>query len=332
MSKGKRAKFPDGEQQVFLKESKKNLSFNSWKEFAEEVEVHRRTLVDWKKGEYTMSLKVLKKVCDMLGTEIPSEIEQKERYWYTSKGDSSKGGRAVYEKYGQVGGDPEYRKKKWREWWEREGKFKFPGRFDRKEIKKPSETAELAEFIGIILGDGGITTDQVSVSLNSKADKEYIKVVHHMFEKLFGLDPNIIPREGISCSRVLASSRNLVDFLLKKGLKKGNKVKQQVDIPEWIKRNKQLGIACVRGLVDTDGCVFTHEYQVNGKQYSYKKLTFRNYSRPLINSVQNIFKEVGLNPRMATKDDLRLDSKEDMEKYFKGIGSHNPKHLKRYEK
>ncbi len=44
----------------------------------------------------------------------------------------------------------------------------------RKEIKYPAKCVELAELIGVILGDGGLSGNyQLTVSLNSKTDKEY---------------------------------------------------------------------------------------------------------------------------------------------------------------
>ena len=117
------------------------------------------------------------------------------------------------------------------------------------------------------------------------------------------------------------------------GLKIGNKVKQQVDVVDWIKQNKKFMIACVRGLIDTDGSVFDHKYRVNGKSYSYKKMDFSSSSRPLLSSVYAFLKNLGLKPRI-TKDGkkIRLESVEDVKKYFRLIGSHNPKHLNRYFK
>jgi hypothetical protein len=105
-----------------------------------------------------------------------------------------------------------------------------------------------------------------------------------------------------------------------------------MDIPDWIKNNEQYSIACVRGLVDTDGCVFIHRYKVNGKIYVYKKLAFTSYSDPLLCSVFAILKKNGLNPRLAQRRDVRLDSVNDMKKYFKIFSSHNLKILKQYKK
>jgi len=88
----------------------------------------------------------------------------------------------------------------------------------------------------------------------------------------------------------------------------------------------------MRGLTDTDGCIFTHRYKVNGKFYTYKKLVFTSYSKPLRQSVFNILRGVSLNPRLAQDRDVRLDSIKDMQRYFQLISSHNPKHLNKYFK
>lgn len=323
-----RVSFPAGEQREFMGRAISKLSVS---EIAEVCGLSKRTIRDWCREKFTMDLKAANKIAEKSEISLPRDMRIKDDYWYASKGDPSVGGKAVYEKYGRIGGDPEYRKKKWREWWEKEGKFKkHKHLFVRKSIKRPEKSPKLAEFVGIILGDGSINSKQVSVSLNNEKDKEYIKIVRQMFKNLFGLKPSVIPQKEVACSRILASSMNLVDFLVKLGLIKGDKIKHQVDIPNWIKTERRFKIACTRGLIDTDGCIFTHKYQVNGKQYSYKKISFRSYSKPLIGSVQEVLKELDLNPRMATVNDLRLENENDTRKYFKIVGSHNPKHLKRY--
>ena len=98
----------------------------------------------------------------------------------------------------------------------------------------------------------------------------------------------------------------------------------------WIKRNKKFQIACVRGLIDTDGSVIIHKYGVNGKLYNYKKLQFTSLSRPLLLSVYKILKDLEVNPRLARQKEVWIDSKMSVKKYFDIVGSHNLKHLNRY--
>ncbi|MBU3964463.1 hypothetical protein KJ562_01960 [Patescibacteria group bacterium] len=309
------------------------LSRISVKDVAKACSLSERTIRDWRRAKFSIDLKALRKLCSKTNIPFPSNAELKDDYWYTDDG-SSAGGLAVYKKYGRVGGDPEYRKKKWYEWWEREGQYRnnliagHPLPF-----KKPKLSQSLAEFVGIILGDGSVAERQIVITLHSKDDREYGRFIVSLIKKLFNVPVGTYLRKDQATINFIISRTKLVNFMVGKlGLVRGDKVKQQVDVPKWIKENKRYVIACIRGLIDTDGCVFDHRYKVNGKAYSYKKLSFTNHSKPLLEFVFNNLKRNKLNPRLARDTDVFLDSKEDMKRYFRIINSHNPKHLKRYSK
>lgn len=322
--------FFKGKQRKFIN---KIVSHFSIKEIAKLCNLSERTIRDWRREKFLMDFKSLKILCKKTGLKIPSNIQLRNRYWYVIKG-ASKGGLAVFEKYRIIGGDSEYRKKKWYEWWEREGKYRqHPIINVSIPIKKPRKSRDLAEFVGIILGDGGIAQYQITITFHSEEEKEYSKFVTNLIKRLFDVPIGVYyDKDSLSFDLVISRSE-LVSFCVKKlGLKQGNKIKEQVDIPDWIKNNKLYSIACLRGLVDTDGCVFTHHYKVNGNPYSYKKLSFTSNSKPLRQSVFNILKDNGLNPRFVQRKDVRLDSVKDIQRYFQLIGSHNPKHLKKYLK
>jgi len=321
-----RVSFTKGKQKVFIN---KIISKISVKEAAKLCCLSERTIRDWRREKFLMSFEPLKILCKKANFKTPKNIKLKDDYWYVANG-SSAGGIAVLKKYGRIGGDPEYRKKKWYEWWEREGKYKTNLITHCKPIQKPKFSESLAEFVGIMLGDGGITKSQVTITLHSEDDKEYSDFVVSLIKKLFNVYIGVCHRKNCKAISYNVSRTELIRFCTEKlGLKRGNKIKQQADIPDWIKQNKLYSIACLRGLVDTDGCIFTHRYKVNNKLYSYKKLSFTSYSPPLRQSVFNIQKENGLNPRFSQNRDVRLDSIADMRKYFQIVGSHNPKHLKR---
>jgi len=321
-----RTSFPRGEQKKFVN---KILSKISIKKAAKLCNLSERTIRDWRREKFSMDFKALKILCKKTDLKIPSDIKLRDHYWYVVKGFSA-GGRAVFKKYGGIGGDSEYRKKKWYEWWEREGKYKSNIISAVKPIKKPDFSEELAEFVGIMLGDGGISRSQVTITFHSEDDKEYSKFVVNLIKKLFNVYVGTCYRKDSKAISYNVSRTKLIRFCTEKlGLKQGNKIKQQVDIPDWIRQNKLYSIACARGLIDTDGYVFTHRYKVNGKFYSYKKLTFTSYSTSLRQSVFGILRNNGLHPRFSQGRDVRLDSIGDMRKYFEIFNSHNPKHLKR---
>lgn len=169
------------------------------------------------------------------------------------------------------------------------------------------------------------------VSLYHIDDKEYSMFVVALGQRLFGVKPSVYHNDKDSVNDIVISRTELVKFLTEKvGLKLGNKVKQKIDIPDWIKMNKKFLSACIRGLVDTDGSVFTHRYKVKGKMYQYKKLCFTSLSKPLASSVHKSLNDFGIKARFAAGKEVRIDSSSDMEKYFRLIGSHNAKHLRRY--
>lgn len=196
----------------------------------------------------------------------------------------------------------------------------------RKKIKYPTRCVELAELIGAILGDGGLPGNyQLIISFNIKTDKEYSIFLGKILRKLFLVDHFIHPRKNCNGADIIVSSSNLIDFLLRQGLVIGNKVKNQVDIPDWIYERPEYKKACLRGLIDTDGSFYCHSYNSSGKNYKYLKLCFANRSRPLLNSVLRILKELDFEAYLHG-DQVFVYSIAGIKKYFDEIGSHNPKH------
>lgn len=117
--------------------------------------------------------------------------------------------------------------------------------------------------MGIVFGDGGINNDwQLVITLNSKADREYSIYVIKLAKKLFNIDAAPQKRPGQKTLALRFSSMNLLDFLVKMGAVRGNKIKQNFDIPQWIYEKKIFTRAFIRGLVDTDGCLYTHNHKV----------------------------------------------------------------------
>lgn len=330
--KSKRIKFKkSGNQRKFILGAKNKLGLN-YEQFSQKLGICARTLKDWEKEKFSMTFGAVNFICKRLNTKFPKDTEIMDKYWYAIKG-AKKGGNATFRKYGIIGGNQEIRKEKWREWWDKEGKFKeniVIGK--RKTIKKPIKSTELAEFVGIVLGDGGISKMQVAITLHRITDKEYSFFVRRLIKKLFNVSPGKYCHLNGLADSIVVSRRELVEFCVKKlGLKVGNKIKNQVDIPDWIKNNKKYRIACIRGLVDTDGSVYNHKYISGGKQYCYKKISFTSLSKPLAQSVYKFIKENDMNPSLYREKDVKLESRNDVSKYFSIFNSHNSKHLKRYK-
>lgn len=326
---GKRVIFPPRRQKRFLAKAKNKLNL-SWPLFATRLRVHPRTLNDWKREQYSLPFHILEKICKIAHLEQPRDIKIQKPFWWTQIGGQI-AGKLVYQKYGTVGGDPEYRKKKWREWWEKKGKYKSRLISTPKSIREPNFSEDLAEFTGIVMGDGGITNSQVTITLNSKTDKLYGDFIKNLLKKLFKVKPSVYVHEEDSTISIVISRVRLVKFCKSIGLKIGNKLKQNLDIPDWIQRRRIFKISCLRGLIDTDGCLFNECHRINKKKYCYPRLAFTSASKQLRFSVFKVLKGFGFMPKMRHNKDVQLENREEIIKYFKLIGTNSSNHLKRFK-
>lgn len=210
--------------------------------------------------------------------------------------------------------------------------LKFPKKSHRKQIAFPLENPDLAELMGIVFGDGGINNNwQLVITLNSEADLEYSLYVKRLLEQLFGIEVAIRKRPGQNAIVLVCSSSNLVDFVVTKGAVRGNKIKQEIDIPEWINRSTDLKKMFLRGLVDTDGCLYIHDHVVSGKRYKNLGFCLTSYSRPLLASAAKILVECGIVPYASRGTKIYLYSASQVERYLSIFGTSNPRILNKYK-
>lgn len=206
------------------------------------------------------------------------------------------------------------------------------GFINLKPIKMPPQSAELANFIGIMLGDGGIRSKyQLSITYNSKTDKEFAVYIGKLVKRLFGIEHSVLRREHHLGADVIVSSAKVVSFLLKQGLVLGDKIEQQVDIPKWVRRNKDFQKACVRGLFDTDGSLYCHRYRVSHKWYEYLKLDFTSCSNPLLQSVYKILSDLKIKSSLKGVR-IVISAQSDVNRYLAIIGSSNQKFVDRWKR
>lgn len=315
--------FKKGEQSQFIFDCKNRMNI-TWTKLSKILGVNCRTLRDWSKEKKKMSYVSANLISERSGVLMPDNTSIMK--WSDHlKNISQKGGRAKFEKYGMIS-DESLRKVAWEKWWNEKGKSKKSGIFKRRDIRIPPKDILLSELVGIVIGDGSITDYTLKITLDSLVDKEYIVYVTLLLKKLFNIDPAIFKHKKTRATDVIIYSTNVVDFLKTIGLSIGNKIKHNIDIPEWIKNDKDFSIACIRGLFDTDGCFFKHKYKVNGKEYNYIKIVFTNKCKLVLNSVNDILINIGICARI-TKDgnDLRIESRYDVSKYIDIVGTNNQK-------
>lgn len=203
--------------------------------------------------------------------------------------------------------------------------LRYPKKSHRKKVTLPKYSKNLAEFFGIMMGDGGINNEwQANVTVNSIVDLDYSKYISVLSKKLFDIDPVIRKRKNKKALVISLTSIAVVDFLVLNGLPRGNKLKNGLSIPEWILSKPLYRKMCVRGLVDTDGCVFIHTHKIHGKIYKNIGLTFTSYSSELIFQVAEIFQEFGIMPHVSKRGrDIYIYQAGLVLRYLKIFGTSN---------
>ena len=102
-------------------------------------------------------------------------------------------------------------------------------------------------------------------------------------------------------------------------------------MPNWITDNDEYCKKFIRGLFDTDGSVYVDKHLIKGKIYQNQGWAFTSYSVKLRNDILNLLRSFGYSPTLReSQRSVYMRRREDIEKYFKEIGSSNPKHLERY--
>lgn len=202
----------------------------------------------------------------------------------------------------------------------RSKKFRFNNKRTDLQIPKVF-SMELAEFIGIMLGDGHLTPTQITITLGNK-EFHYVQYVAKLINKLFMLKSKIIKRKG-GYYIVYFGSTEAVRWLVAMGLK-FNKVKNQVDAPKWIFEHDEYIKSFLRGFFDTDGSIYKLKFGV--------QLSFTNRSLPLLESIRKGLSLLDFSPSNISYFRIFLTKRWDIFEFFDTINPANVKHQERYLK
>lgn len=192
----------------------------------------------------------------------------------------------------------------------------------RNDVRIPSKYSEnLAEFFGIMLGDGHISHFQIVVSLGNKEEK-YAKHVNLLIKRIFKINAKISLR-STGYRDVYLGSVDITSWLLKQGLV-FNKVKSQVDVPSWVLSKDNFIRGFLRGFFGTDGSVYKLKYGI--------QISFCNRSLSILKSLQLMLKKLRYNPSKISSYNIYLTKREDIKRFFEEIRPSNSKHIDRYLK
>ena len=195
-----------------------------------------------------------------------------------------------------------------------------------KPIKIPELNEKLAEFIGAYLGDGTLTPYFVRITGDSRYDMSYHVYLAKLVFELFGLKSSIKKEKDSNTLNFRVYSGKLCSLLNKKyKLSYGDKIRNQTKIPSEIMQDRNLSIACLRGLMDTDGSISRRGR--NGDQFC---LQFTNHNKTLLDQVIFLGDKLEVFTFFA-KDGVGTNSWDKVLRYFTIVGSSNLKHVIRFD-
>ncbi len=164
-------------------------------------------------------------------------------------------------------------------------------RIDYPPFKK---SGDLAELIGVILGDGHVEkfprTESLTIACNSN-NQGFINRYSKLVSKLFDKEPYVakVSKEK-GCTRIRIYQKDISKRLK---IPTGNRGKIVVKTPRWILDSKGFLKRYLRGLYEAEGSFCVHK-----PTYTYKFL-FSNRNQSLLNNVYRGLKTLGFHPHVS---------------------------------
>lgn len=191
----------------------------------------------------------------------------------------------------------------------------------RTDVHIPEHSPDLAEFIGIMLGDGCLTHYQTMVTLGTK-EFAYVKYVQSLMQKLFLVPATIMTSKHSGYHVVYIGSTKITSWLQDMGLV-FNKVAAQVDVPTWITTNDEYMTRFIRGFFDTDGSIYKLRFGV--------QISLTNHSLPLLHASQTMLKSLGYKPSAVSASRVYVTRRNEVQRFFREVAPKNLKHQVRFE-
>ena len=151
----------------------------------------------------------------------------------------------------------------------------------------------LAYMVGIALGDGNLSLmNGRSVRLRVSCDLKYPFLITEILGAIYYILPesriNIVKAAG-QCVNIISHS-NYWESILGWKANGGSKFLQNAKVPDWIWCKDEYIKACLKGLIESDGCVYNDR--------GYPMVAFTNTVRDLAVNVWYMIKWLGFAPRI----------------------------------
>ena len=188
----------------------------------------------------------------------------------------------------------------WRKKAKKEGRFKshYPP------LKR---NGNLAELIGVILGDGYIgkfPRTEVLRIVGNYNNQGFIKRYASLIEKIFSKKPYVAKMSTANAMTITLYQKEISGRL---GIPHGSKKFLKVMVPQWIIDSRKYTIRYLRGLYEAEGSHCVHK-----KTCTYK-LFFSNTNESLLLVVFLLVKRLGYHPHLS-KNKVQVSSKDEVQK------------------
>lgn len=203
---------------------------------------------------------------------------------------------------------------------------------------------DLCELIGAIIGDGcvdghirknGTSAYHLSITGDAERDKDYLtNKIPSIISSLFNIQTHIYPKKDCRAIALNFNSKQVFSLFTKRfGFPAGAKA-FTVKIPEEIMQaGEEFIFPAIRGIFDTDGCVFFDKR----KKYCvpYPRITLQVVSEPLFLQLkQFLSKHFSLYARSGIKRHnycVEVYGHKQLEKWMRLIGFSNRRHLSKID-
>ncbi len=164
---------------------------------------------------------------------------------------------------------------------------------------------ELAELIGVLLGDGHIQkfprTERLLIFSNSN-NPGFIKRYKVLVENLFNKKTYVYQQAGQNCTRISLYQKSISERLQ---VPTGARGSLSIRVPEWILENRDYTVRYLRGLYEAEGSLSHHE-----PTYTHK-LNFSNMNSSMLENVFTLMVSLGFHPSRDAKR-VQISRKEEV--------------------
>ena len=211
---------------------------------------------------------------------------------------------------------------------------------------EPKLNEDLAELYGAMIGDGCLSNylsnyekREIFCTLITGHTHDYHyykKILQPIMLNEFGIKGCIRFRSDCNATRFETTFKSVFDFFKESGFPVG--LKKNLFIPNAIIHDNNLSIACIRGIFDTDGSIYSRyskRYSNHLRHYNYLVIQFKLKSKEVINQIKlildrNNIKTTKIGDLQNMYYVVRITSQESIHKFMELVKPSNKYHTARY--